>query len=307
MAKKGSIKHYRQVGDAREPAALPYGELAVAKDGTVFAGNQHGQPISKVDLADTAGTATKAFDADKAARASVAATAEKVRAADSSTLDEFTLDLTPSVDTASGTFHFGSGGPGSMTLYAYDHCVEADKAARGSFGVGRVTLVGADGSLTVSGASSLRPAADNATALGAPGARYSTVYAATGSISTSDRRAKNSIRQLDGAAAQKFMAELLPVTYQLNDGESGRRHWGLIAQDVERAMTLCGIADQDFAGFVRAPRRGAEGRLIEGAFDYGLRYEEFIAPLVACVQQLLRDRDECRARLALLEQQLDHA
>ena len=91
MAKKGSIKHYRQVGDAREPAVLPYGELAVAKDGTVFAGNQHGQPISKVDLAATASTASKAFDADKAARASVAATAEKVRAADASTLNEFSL------------------------------------------------------------------------------------------------------------------------------------------------------------------------------------------------------------------------
>ena len=77
MAKKGSIKHYRQVGDAREPAVLPYGELAVAKDGTVFAGNQHGQPISKVDLAATASTASKAFDADKAARASVAARRKK--------------------------------------------------------------------------------------------------------------------------------------------------------------------------------------------------------------------------------------
>ena len=76
-------------------------------------------------------------------------------------------------------------------------------------------------------------------------------------------------------------------------------------RDVERAMTLCGIPDKEFAGFVRAPRRGPGGALIEGAFDYGLRYEEFIAPLVACVQQLLRDRDECRARLALLEQQLE--
>ena len=120
---------------------------------------------------------------------------------------------------------------------------------------GRVTLAGADGSLTVGGASSLKPAADNATALGAPAARYSTVYAATGSISTSDRQAKNSIRQLDGPTAQKFVAELLPVTYKLNDGASGRRHWGLIAQDVERAMTPVSYTHLAAAG-ERAPGRG---------------------------------------------------
>lgn len=36
---------YRQMGTRRVPAALPYGQLAVAKDGGVFAGNENGVPV----------------------------------------------------------------------------------------------------------------------------------------------------------------------------------------------------------------------------------------------------------------------
>lgn len=45
MAKQGSIKHYRQTGSAKAPPSLPFGELAVAKDGTLFVGNENNTPI----------------------------------------------------------------------------------------------------------------------------------------------------------------------------------------------------------------------------------------------------------------------
>lgn len=45
MAKQGSIKHYRQTGSAKMPASLPYGEIAIAKDGTIFAGNEQNSPV----------------------------------------------------------------------------------------------------------------------------------------------------------------------------------------------------------------------------------------------------------------------
>lgn len=45
MAKQGSIKHYRQTGSAKVPASLPYGEIAIAKDGTIFAGNEQNSPV----------------------------------------------------------------------------------------------------------------------------------------------------------------------------------------------------------------------------------------------------------------------
>ena len=302
MAKNGSICHYRQTGDSRTPASLPYGELAVAKDGTVFAGNQHGQPVSRADTADTAATASRAYEADDALRASVAGAAQKLRAEDISKTDGSVLDLTAAADSAAGTFHLAAGGLGSMQLYRYDHADRADRAAAGSFGIGAASLQYTGDTLQLAGAAGLAPAQDNAVALGGPGARFSAVYAATGSISTSDRRAKNSLQRLDAGLCQQFVAELLPVSYKLNEGRSGRRHWGLVAQDVERAMALCGLSGQDFAGSVRTPARpGPDGG--QAPASYGLRYQEFIAPLVVCVQQLMRDRDELAARVRLLENQ----
>lgn len=57
MAKQGSIRHYRQAGATKAPAALGYGELAVAKDGTVYAGNEQDKPVA---LAVASHTHTKA-------------------------------------------------------------------------------------------------------------------------------------------------------------------------------------------------------------------------------------------------------
>ncbi|MEG2164859.1 MAG: tail fiber domain-containing protein [Ruthenibacterium sp.] len=51
MAKQGSIKHYRQSGAVKEPTSLPFGELAVAKDGTIYAGNESNAPVSKTENA----------------------------------------------------------------------------------------------------------------------------------------------------------------------------------------------------------------------------------------------------------------
>lgn len=45
MAKQGSIRHYRQTGAVNAPPSLPYGELAVAKDGTLYTGNEGGKPV----------------------------------------------------------------------------------------------------------------------------------------------------------------------------------------------------------------------------------------------------------------------
>jgi hypothetical protein len=55
-----------------------------------------------------------------------------------------------------------------------------------------------------------------------------------------------------------------------------RTHWGLVAQDVEKALAACGMSSQDFGGFVYDPE----------ADLYGLRYDQFIAPLIAAVKGL---------------------
>ncbi|MEG2596653.1 MAG: hypothetical protein RR989_09250 [Ruthenibacterium sp.] len=54
MAKQGNIKHYRQTGAAKKPTALPFGEIAIAKDGTLYTGNESNVPVSRMASAVTA-------------------------------------------------------------------------------------------------------------------------------------------------------------------------------------------------------------------------------------------------------------
>ena len=53
MAKQGSIKHYRQSGATKAPADLPYSEIAVAKDGTDYAGTESNQPVDHAKASQT--------------------------------------------------------------------------------------------------------------------------------------------------------------------------------------------------------------------------------------------------------------
>ena len=53
MAKQGSIKHYRQSGTTKAPSSLPYSELAVAKDGTLYVGDESDVPVEQAKAAHT--------------------------------------------------------------------------------------------------------------------------------------------------------------------------------------------------------------------------------------------------------------
>ena len=125
--------------------------------------------------------------------------------------------------------------------------------------------------------------------LGAPGLSWSDVYASNGSIVTSDLAKKLDVSR-DLNAYDKLFSALQPISYRLKDGTSGRRHLGLGAQDVERAMRDAGIDSMDFAGFIKSPRD-------DGGFDYALRYSEFIALCIRQIQKLT-------ARVAGLERRL---
>lgn len=114
--------------------------------------------------------------------------------------------------------------------------------------------------------------------LGSGGNRWSAVYAATSTIQSSDERYKNSIESVP----DKYIAMLdkvEPVIYRLNSGESGRLHAGFVSQQVKEAMDEAGVDSTEFGGFVIAK----DG---EGNDFYMLRYEEFIAPMLAKMRQL---------------------
>lgn len=118
--------------------------------------------------------------------------------------------------------------------------------------------------------------------LGAIDKVWGNIYAQNGTIQTSDRNEKNTVNTLHTEKAKDFIMGLKPVTYKMNSGTSDRTHWGLIAQDIEVLLEDNGIDSKDFAGFIKSPKA------LEGEYDYSLRYDEFIAPMIKVIQDLNR-------------------
>lgn len=130
----------------------------------------------------------------------------------------------------------------------------------------------------------------NVSPLGTSVYKWSDVYANNAVIQTSDLRLKKDIVYgLDGYGA--LFDALKPMSFVFMDGESGRRHLGLGAQEVEQAMEEAGISSLDFAGFIKSERPDGTG------YDYALRYGEFI-PL--CIEEI----QHLKARVAELERSL---
>lgn len=126
------------------------------------------------------------------------------------------------------------------------------------------------------------PSADNAQTLGASGARWSAVWSATGTIQTSDRASKRDIAPSD--LGLDFILALEPVRFRWRE-DDGRIHYGLIAQQVAEAAEMSGIGN--FGGHVVAGSGKADAA-------QALRYDQFIAPLIAALHTLTR-------RIAALE------
>ena len=161
------------------------------------------------------------------------------------------------------------------------------------------------------GSDTIKPYDDNAHDLGASGQRWDDVYATNGSIQTSDRNEKNTI--VDTDLGLSFVNKLKPVSYKFN-GKT-RTHYGLIAQDVETTLSDISKPTTGFAGFIKEdipdklyaeedeiPEGKKVGDLKTAAYTtYGLRYNEFISPLIKAVQELSTEVDILKAKVAALE------
>ena len=151
---------------------------------------------------------------------------------------------------------------------------------------GYVTLDGWSG---VSCHGDFLPGANDRYNLGDGGLVWADIYAASGTINTSDREKKEAIvyglYKLDG-----LLDKLEPCTFRFRDGTSGRSHAGFIAQDVEEALEELGLTTADFAGLVKSPRE-------DGGYDYFLRYNEFIPINTWEIQKLKARVAELEARL----------
>lgn len=102
---------------------------------------------------------------------------------------------------------------------------------------------------------------------------------------SSDRKEKNTIVTSD--LGLDFINKLKPVSFKWNDGNAGRTHYGLVAQDVEDLLPDFGKTAMDFAALCKDTfTKDDNGNEVDPYDVYSLRYMEFISPLVKAVQEL---------------------
>jgi len=155
----------------------------------------------------------------------------------------------------------------------------------------------------------LYPEQNDAFDCGTSGNKWDDIWATTGSIQTSDERAKTSISGSD--LGLDFINDLNPVSYMFKDYDweyeyttnsgntvtvSGsktynRTHYGLIAQEVKATLSGINKSTEEFAGYVYD----------EGADIFAIRYHEFMAPMMKAIQQLSDKMDDLTTRIEALE------
>lgn len=140
----------------------------------------------------------------------------------------------------------------------------------------------------------IAPATDNSSNLGDATFRFMNVYAANGTINTSDARMKHSIETSD--LGLNFINRLRPVSYHWNDGADKVLHYGVIAQETQAALeeTKRELGHDDRVDNVIVTHDEKSDR-------FGVRYTELISPLIKAVQELFTQLTDQKAELASLK------
>jgi hypothetical protein len=250
-----------------------------------------------------------------------------------------------------GTSHFYSGGTHTLEIGRGTNDGQILKFNRSGAAVGRIAVDGAgvyfgdsdtgiycDGSQNaVLPANTNTPATSNAFLdLGNASARWDDIFADNGTINTSDEREKQDIASLSSAEITAATAiSKLFKTYKwkkkvVEKGDAARTHSGVVAQEVEQAMTDAGLdaskyafwcsdtwwsKDVEVAAVEADEERGIEAKdaftktvnyktkeeAPEGATEQnvkGIRYPELLAFVGAATEQRLTSIE---ARLTALE------
>ena len=130
--------------------------------------------------------------------------------------------------------------------------------------------------------------------LGSSGVRFDDVRATNGTIQTSDQQEKNTITDSD--LGLDFVKRLSPKSYIFN-GKT-RTHYGLIAQDVETVLSDINKPTSGFAGFIKDDISEEQDG---SSYRYGLRYTEFVAPLIKAIKEQQTIIEDLQARVTALE------
>lgn len=142
-----------------------------------------------------------------------------------------------------------------------------------------------------------QPYVDNTYVLGSSSNRWGTVYAATGTINTSDCRDKQQVRSLsiaEGKVAKRI--KNLVKAFKFNDavtakGDKARFHFGVVAQDIKDAFTAEGLDASCYGLFcydewpeqleVKDEHGQVVTSYVAAGNRYGIRYEELLTFIIS--------------------------
>ena len=130
----------------------------------------------------------------------------------------------------------------------------------------------------------LEPGSNNAYNLGSASLRWSVVFTSN-SVNVSDETLKTDIQDCD--LGIDFINTLKPKSFKMKDlkekhSDYDKKHYGLIAQDLK---------DGKFKDSVYGDKDG----------EYGLAYNDLIAPMIKAIQELSAQNDLLTARIEALE------
>ena len=150
--------------------------------------------------------------------------------------------------------------------------------------------------LIIDSSGNTKPATDNSYDIGTSSFRWDDVYATNGIIQTSDERMKTNIAV--SSLGLNFINQLNPVEYKWKDYSYKekvssideiedavfetktktfiRKHYGLIAQEVEQVLKNNGIKTKDFAPLIYD----------KDSDRYGMRYGEMVGIILKAIQEL---------------------
>lgn len=169
-----------------------------------------------------------------------------------------------------------------------------------------------DVALDASGDVCFLPNASNNIYLGGSYNRWKTMYAVNSCNISSDRKQKKDIINIDSAC--EFILRLNPVQFRRKDGDTGRIHYGFIAQDVASLANELEMGDlslyqaswsetnEDEKGEKKTVTHYYDPKIPDEKLQWGLTYEEFIAPMVATIQHHQKDIEKLTDRVRKLEE-----
>jgi hypothetical protein len=132
--------------------------------------------------------------------------------------------------------------------------------------------------LIMSPGGTLYPGVDNVSSLGLASYRWATVYAANGTINTSDAREKENVKDLSYGLAE--VMKLRPVSFTWKSDKAYGTKLGLIAQEVEPVLKE--VVKKEY--FTTHDEKTGKD-ITSDEYRYGIYYSDIIPVLIKAIQE----------------------